>query len=300
MSKKWFSMLNIRLTGKPQVGFWLKPIIVETHNQINNFHPFSSFSNQKKNLQPRFSERFFGEEMWPTIDGVLQEVEIFNYRQLRGTIKMNFVSHNEHSMAIIPDYIDAKMVIYIRGKSPVAEFPLRIPKQDLAHGYFLDFETSTTAENGLHTVFETILTEEERYEDLHFTFKIAIIYNGLLIEVLRLEKGKLSSRCWTPFQKFLLTKGWGELVPFRNPTNNSLSSDMLSVLRPILAGSIRYRPKSRHFCTLGGPVGLTKATPAVRAHEVLERWSRCRSNCTWPLVWCRGDLISAPNSRRRQ
>ena len=41
-------MLNIRLTGKPQVGFWLKPIIVETHNQINNFHPFSSFSNKKK------------------------------------------------------------------------------------------------------------------------------------------------------------------------------------------------------------------------------------------------------------
>ena len=94
-------------------------------------------------------------------------------------------------MANIPDQIDAKMVIYIRGKSPVAEFSLRIPKQDLAHGYFLDFETSTTAENGLHTVFQPILTEEERYEDLHFTFKIAIIYNGLLIEVLRLKKGKL-------------------------------------------------------------------------------------------------------------
>ena len=120
---------------------------------------------------------------------------------------MNFVSHNERSMANIPDQIDAKMVIYIRGKSPVAEFSLRIPKQDLAHGYFLDFETSTTAENGLHTVFEPILTEEERYEDLHFTFKIAIIYNGLSIEVLRLKKGKLLAGCWISFQ-FFFTNVW--------------------------------------------------------------------------------------------
>ena len=110
-------------------------------------------------------------------------------------------------MAIIPDQIDAKMVIYIRGKSPVAEFPLRIPKQDLAHGYFLNFETSTTAENGLYTVFQPILTEEKRYEDLHITFKIAIVYNGLSVEVLRLGKGKLSSRCWTSYKIFFWLKG---------------------------------------------------------------------------------------------
>ena len=171
------------------------------NQQVPSFFLF--LQPKKKNLrQPPFSELSFGEEFWPTIDGVLQEVEIFNYRQLRGTIKMNFVSHDEHSMAIIPDQIDAKMVIYIRGKSPVAEFPLRIPKQDLAHGYFLNFETSTTAENGLHTVFQPIVAKKERYKDLHFTFKIAIIFNGLSAEVLRLEKGKHSSGCWTAFKNF--------------------------------------------------------------------------------------------------
>ena len=111
------------------------------------------------------------------------------------------------SMEMVPEQIDAKMVVYIEGYAAVAEFPLQIAKQDLADGYYFDFETSTTAHNGLQSAVQAqcddkFISPFGSHFNGRVVFKIGIVHKGLLVEALRLEKGKFLPACWFCVKKF--------------------------------------------------------------------------------------------------
>ena len=82
---------------------------------------------------------------------------------------------------MFPDPIQAKMVIYSDPLIPVAEFPLRIEKQELMRGFDFEFETSTAQNN-----FQTIIDEYYKNPG-SVKFKIGILHNGLVIEALELH-----------------------------------------------------------------------------------------------------------------
>ena len=119
---------------------------------------------------------------------------------------MNYVTDDIINWLSVPEQIDARMLVYIKGYAPVAEFPLRIGWKDLANEYYFDFETTTTAHNGLQSAIEAQFNRKRKFVEEVFNgqavIKIGIVHKGLLVEVLRLERGKLLPACWFSVQTF--------------------------------------------------------------------------------------------------
>ena len=95
-------------------------------------------------------------------------------------------------MGSIPEEIEAKMLIFLRGR--VAEFNVTIKKYELLRGYHFGFETSTTSQNSFRAVLEKVFLYEYSSQAITtMEFTIGILLDGHFVKTLELQKSKLIS-----------------------------------------------------------------------------------------------------------
>ena len=135
----------------------------------------------------------------PVLDGVLQYVELVGEGQMRGNVRLIFTANQSNNWykERMEHFLKLRMAIYIEGIPSVAVFPLVVPIRKLFgnRGFEFEFESSSTANDNLHSEFKSVTINKPKDYNPSDDKRVVVItfstlLGGMNFELLRHKQGE--------------------------------------------------------------------------------------------------------------